>query len=123
RTVAPQQRSTSHPRTPGPSPHARPVAVTHPRPPAPTPGAQHPTTRPPPHEAQDATSQHHSNLRVQFLMHDTSFCDAIKASSLAWASAWATWVAATVPPKEARASSVRLPYQAVRPPTRRTAAR
>jgi hypothetical protein len=34
---------------------------------------------------------------------------ASKASSLAWASAWAAWaawVAATVPPKEVRASSV-----------------
>jgi hypothetical protein len=34
------------------------------------------------------------------------YCDASKASSLAWASAWAVWVAATVPPKEVRASSV-----------------
>jgi hypothetical protein len=46
------------------------------------------------------------------------YWDASKASSLAWASAWAAWVAATVPPEEVRASSVRLPYQAVRPPTR-----
>jgi hypothetical protein len=37
------------------------------------------------------------------------YCNASKASSLAWASAWAAWaawVAATVPPKEVRASSV-----------------
>ena len=46
------------------------------------------------------------------------YCDASKASSLAWASAWAAWVAATVPPEEVRASSVRLPYQPARPPMR-----
>jgi hypothetical protein len=38
----------------------------------------------------------------------SGYWDASKASSLACASAWAAWVAATVPPEDVRASSVRL---------------
>ena len=57
--------------------------------------------------------------RFAFRWHSSAgLRDARKASSLAWASAWAAWVAATVPPVEVRASSVRLVYQAVRPPMR-----
>src|SRR5687768_9693309 len=36
------------------------------------------------------------------------YWDASRASSLAWASAWAAWVPATVPPKDVRAASVTL---------------
>ena len=48
-------------------------------------------------------------LRVPLARVCPGYWAASKASSLVWASAWAAWVPATVPPKEVKASSVRLP--------------
>src|SRR5215210_7482316 len=54
------------------SPPVRQAAATHSRAFAATRGAQPATARPPRHQAQDATSQHFSNLDAPFPAHDTS---------------------------------------------------
>jgi Asp-tRNA(Asn)/Glu-tRNA(Gln) amidotransferase A subunit family amidase len=59
--------------------------------------------------ATSADSSRRQSLRRPPADGSGGYRDASRASSLAWASAWAAWVPATVPPKEVRASSVRLP--------------